>query len=194
MAQLPPSTPRRPAPNPKGQGKVGNRPAEACERWPCPLPLEPDSVAAKLLYRLWTRSLEANERHGVPDADQHWLPYDPHPRDYWATDWGSVETLHLPGSGRELPVEIDIVISQLLWRAPLVSLTIAQFHRTLEEDPVPEWIRYQTGEAGCELMVLHSRSAAGNGRTWYLDLSGADEPSEMPLDVALAGGVTGFDA
>lgn len=173
---------------------VGERPAEACERWPRPLPLVPDSVAAKLLYRLWTRSQETSERHGVPDsADQYWLPYDPHPRDFWTTDWDAVETLDLPDLGRELPVEIDIVISQLLWRAPLVSVTIGQFHRTLEEGPLPEWVRYQTEEPGCELMVLHARSAKGNHRTWYLDLSGADEPSEMPLDVALAGGVAEFE-
>lgn len=166
-----------------------NRPPEACERWPHPLPLEPDSDAANLLYRLWTRSLETDERHGVPDADEHWLPYEPHPRDYWTTNWEAVETLDLPDSGRNLPGEIDVVISQLLWRAPLVSVTIGQFDRVLEEGPLPEWVRYQTGEAGCELMVLHSRSTDGIGRTWRLDLSGSDKPADLPLDVALAGGV-----
>jgi len=143
---------------------------------------------------LWTRSQETSERHGVPDgADRYWLPYDPHPRDYWTTDWDAVETLDLPDLGRELPVEINIVISQLLWRAPLVSVTVGQFDRVLEEGPMPEWIRHQTGEAGCELMVLHSPSVNGDRRTWYLDLSGAAKPSEMPLDVALAGGIDEVD-
>lgn len=162
-----------------------NRPVDPRDLWPHALPLVPDSGGAKLLYRLWTG---ASEELSDPCVG----PTHPHPWHKWEVEWDVVESLDLPDFGTDVPIEVNTVISQVVWRMPAVAVSINHWTEEAEQGPFPPSLWSASEDRGLALMVLHSRSSGdARMRTWTFHLGGdlGCGISDLPLDVVLAGGL-----